>query len=92
MAKKNPFPVGTVFHQYFTIFTKETAPSDSDVVKLIYEVSGHLTTTNALQSFRYRLRHGVFPQLKGECITNIALQPRSCSPEELERWIADNVT
>ena len=91
ITKKNPFPVGTLFHQYFTIFTRKTAPSDSDVVKDIYEVTGHLTTTNALQCFRYRLRNGAFPHLKGRCVTNIALQPRSCSPEKLEKWIAENV-
>ena len=92
MAKKNPFPEGTLFHLYYATFTKTTALSDSELVKQIYETTGHLTTTNALQNFRYRLRNGVFPQLKGECITDIALQPRSCSPEALERWIDDNVT
>ena len=91
MAEKNPFSVGTVYHRYFVIFTKLTAPSDSDVVKEIYESHGRLTTTNALQSFRSRLRRGLHPEQKGVCVTNIALQPYSCSPEELERWIADNV-
>ena len=92
MAKKNPFPEGTLFHIYYSIFTeKMTAPSDSDLVKQIYMKTGHLTTTNALQSFRYRLRTGAFPQLKGECVKSLSLQPRSCSPESLERWIAENV-
>lgn len=88
---KNPFPEETLFHLYYDIFTRKTALSDSALVKQIYQSRGHLTTTNALQSFRYRLRKGAFPQLKGRCVTNIALQPRSCSPAELERWIADNV-
>ncbi len=92
MAEKNPFKMGTLFHLYYATFTKPTAPSDSNLVQMVYEETGHLTTTNALQSFRYRLRKGAFPQLKGRCVTNIALQPRSCSPEKLERWIADNVT
>jgi len=91
VAEKNPFPEGTLFHLYYSIFTQKTAQSDSDLVKSVYEGTGHLTTTNALQSFRYRLRKGVFPQLKGRCVENIALQPRSCSPEALEQWIKDNV-
>ncbi len=92
MAKKNPFPEETLFHFYYETFTRTTALSDSELVKQIYQSRGHLTTTNALQSFRYRLRKGAFPQLKGRCVENIALQPRSCSPESLERWIEDNVT
>ena len=90
MARKNPFPVETLFHHYFAIFTRKTAISDSELVKLIYETQGHLTTVNALQSFRSRLRTGTHPQLEGECITDIALQPRSCSPEELEKWVRKN--
>lgn len=93
MVRRNPFPEKTLFHKYFAIFTRLTAPSDSDVVKLIYRNTGHLTTVNALQTFRYRLRTGGFAQLKGECIsiTDLALQPRSCSPIELEEWTKDNV-
>ena len=89
---KNPFKVGTVYHRYFVIFTKLTAPSDSDVVKEIYKSHGHITTTNTLQIFRYRLKKGHHPEQHGVCVTNIALQPRSCSPKELERWVSENVT
>ncbi len=92
MANRNPFPEGTLFHLYYSMFTRKTALSDSELVKLIYESTGHLTTTNALQSFRYRLRKGSFPQLKGRCVANLALQPRSCSPRELEKWVEDNVS
>ena len=88
---KNPFSEGTVYHRYFVIFTKLTAPSDSDVVKEIYKSHGHITTTTALQSFRSRLRRGIHFEQHGVCVTNIALQPRSCPPAELEQWIEDNV-
>ncbi len=91
MARENPFPKGTMFHIYFAIFTKKIAPSDSDVIKLIYRERGYLATMNALQSFRSRLRAGMFPRLEGECVTDLALQPRSCSTIELDKWIKDNV-
>lgn len=88
---KNPFPKGTRFHLYYATFTKKTAPSDSDLVKLIYMDRGYLVTVNALQSFRSRLRRGMFPQLKGMGVMDLSLQPRSCSPEELEKWANENV-
>ena len=92
MAKKNPFSEGTLFHLYYDAFTRRiVTPSDSDLVKLIYAETGHLTTVNALQTFRYRLRKGTHPELKKRCVTNLALQPYSCSPAELEQWIEDNV-
>ena len=91
MAKKNPFKKGDKYHMYYSIFTKKTAPSDSDLVKLIYVNRGYLITVNTLQSFRYRMRIGMFPQLAGRGVTDIALQPRSCSPKELEKWVNENV-
>ncbi len=93
MAKKNPFREGERFHLYYDIFVgKMVAPSDSDLVKKIYRDGGHLTTVAALQSFRSRLRTGTHPPLNGECVKDIALQPYSCSPEELRQWVKDNVT
>ncbi len=97
MAKKNesknPFKEGERFHLYYEIFVgKVVAPSDSDLVKQIYKDRGYLVTIGALRSFRSRLRTGTHPHIMGTRITDIALQPHSCSQKELDLWIADNVT
>ena len=81
----NPFTKGTAYAFYYDVFTRVTAPSDSDVVKETWRLLRRKTTISALQSFKHRLRAGTFPGLLGKPIETLALQPRS-DWKELEQW------
>lgn len=88
---KNPWEKGTFQHRYYDLFTKVTAPSDSDIVKSTYKETGHLTSTNALHVFRSYLRSGNFTKLDNKPVPVLAMQPRSCSAVELAAWIRNHV-